>query len=93
MARTKHGLRDHRKAKGLSQENLGDRAEVPQETISRIEKRGPARAVIQAIQLARALEVSVEDLFGYLAPDSEAAPPARTEVHRTRRERARRVAA
>lgn len=54
-----------RKARGLTQEELEARSGVSQETISKLELRPNAsRSVEHAIKLARALNTSVEALFG-----------------------------
>jgi transcriptional regulator with XRE-family HTH domain len=64
MNRTNDGLKAARKRKDLTQEVLGERSKVPQETLSRLERLGPSRAVINAMRVAKALGTSVEALFG-----------------------------
>lgn len=65
-----NNLRVARKAAGLEQEELASRSGISQGTISRIERGSPAPSVETALALARALGLTVEDLFAA----SEAAP-------------------
>lgn len=65
-----------RLARGWSQAELARRAGVPRTTISAIEGRRLAPSVTAALALARALECSVEELFGAGGTGLEA--PART---------------
>jgi transcriptional regulator with XRE-family HTH domain len=64
MIRPDSPMRHTRKIKGLSQEELEARTGVVQVSISKLERRGPTKAIVNAIRLARALGVTVEDLFG-----------------------------
>jgi transcriptional regulator with XRE-family HTH domain len=63
----------HRKAKGLTQPQLGDLVGLPDSTILRIERgefKAPSPEKLQRI--ARALEIDFEDLFvlaGYATPE------------------------
>jgi len=53
---------------GLSQDELGAAAGVHKETISRIERGHYEPAVSTLIAIAKALDVSVSELFGELEP-------------------------
>lgn len=57
-------VRNHRKAKGLTQEALAERVEVSMETIGKIERGAAAPTFATAEKLALALEVQVTALFG-----------------------------
>lgn len=48
----------------MSQEALEEASGVSQAVISDIERKGPSASVSQAIALAKALGVTVEELFG-----------------------------
>ena len=90
MKRTAPGLRAIRTRKGVTQERLETMSGVLQETISRLENRGPGTGVLQAIKLARALGTTVEDLFGeHVEAGGQGAPPrrGRTVVHNSGCER------
>lgn len=73
-------LRAVRTRKGLTQEALEAAANVSQATISGLESRGPGPAVQAALRIARALGMTVEELFA----EDAAARRASTSV-RTRR--------
>ena len=60
-------LRSVRTRKGLTQEALEAAANVSQATISGLESRGPGPAVQAALRIARALGMTVEELFGATA--------------------------
>ena len=60
-------LRAVRTRKGLTQEALEAAANVSQATISGLESRGPGPAVQAALRIARALGMTVEELFGATA--------------------------
>lgn len=75
----RRGLRWWRERKGLSQQALESTSGVLQRSISRMESAPPSRALVNAIRVARALGVSVEELFG------EAVPAERTPGHTRRR--------
>lgn len=81
MGQTNEGLRALRTRKGITQEGLRDRSGVPQKTISNLESRGPSRAVVNALRVARALGVSAEDLFASYLDKAKKAPRKRTAVH------------
>lgn len=69
--------------KHFTQEALEAASGVSQAIISKLESRGPTAGVAHAIALARALGVSVEDLF---ADDARRRLPS-TAVRGRRRER------
>ena len=56
-------IREHRERAGLSQRALAELAGVDHAQVSRWESGGHMPSVDKARALARALEVSVEDLF------------------------------
>ncbi len=56
-------LKEVRVAKGLSQGDLATRANITRQTISSIEANRYLPTTVVALQLARVLETSVEDLF------------------------------
>ena len=62
------GLRSARQARGFSQQRLAEKAGVSRQLVSVTEsgKSGPSLRV--ALALARALELSVEEVFGSVAP-------------------------
>ena len=64
MNRTTTKLRTLRNRRALSQEALEKASGVSQATISALETRGPGPAVAHAIAIAKAMGVTVEDLFG-----------------------------
>lgn len=80
MKRAKPGLRTLREKRGLSQERLEALCGVSQGTISRMEIQGAPLPVLNAMRIAKALGVSLEDLFG---PVADVAPTRRrrTAVH------------
>jgi transcriptional regulator with XRE-family HTH domain len=57
-------LKKRREAKGLSRFELAKRSGTSPNTIYDIEMRGTATSVTNAINLARALGTTVEDLMG-----------------------------
>ena len=62
-----------RRNRNLQQQDVADDAGVPQATISRIE-RGKGATLKSAMKIARALNLSVEEVFGDVAdaaPDDE----------------------
>ena len=74
-------MRQQRQRLGLTQEQLGELSGVPQASISRLEREGSEDIQVStAIELARALKLSVEDLIG-LTPEEyqEAKRPTRRE--------------
>jgi len=89
MERTNTELARRRRGAALSQEGLTSRAGVPQSWLSRIEKHGPTTAIVHAIKVARALDVSVEVLFADYVPQPKATGRERTAVHSQPRERKR----
>jgi len=77
MNRTTTKLRTLRTRRAISQEALEEASGVSQATISALETRGPGPAVAHAIALARALNVSVEELFADDARRRHASTPVR----------------
>lgn len=69
-------LKAARVAAGLDQDDLAERSGVSQATISRVEA-GQAPTTATALRLARALDETVEALFGHVVPDDAvtAEPP------------------
>ncbi|MEV6867411.1 helix-turn-helix transcriptional regulator [Streptosporangium subroseum] len=57
-------LRDVREQQGLTQERLGELAEVDRKTINRIENGMYSPRLDNVFQIADALDVSVKELFG-----------------------------
>lgn len=72
--RPKRGLRAVRLSRHLSQEALEESSGVQQRTISKLETGRVSRAVANAIRLARALNSSVEELFGYAVTEGASTP-------------------
>ncbi|MCA2378363.1 helix-turn-helix domain-containing protein [Agrobacterium sp. 22-211-1] len=58
-------VRNHRKARGLTQEALAERVEVSMETIGKIERGSTAPTFATAERLASALDIQVTVLFGH----------------------------
>lgn len=56
-------LPQHRKAAGLTQAQLAELVGVSRKTINTVEKRVFTPSTTLALKLARALDVSVHDLF------------------------------
>ncbi|CAM3785807.1 helix-turn-helix transcriptional regulator [Litorimonas haliclonae] len=56
-------LTQYRKAAGLTQSDLADKVSVSRKTINTVENGVFVPTTILSLKLARALEVSVEDLF------------------------------
>lgn len=65
MTTDEHPLKVARVAAGLDQDGLALRAGVSQATISRVEA-GQAPSTTTALRLARALNTTVEALFGHV---------------------------
>lgn len=57
-------VRNHRKARGLTQEALAERVDVTMETIGKIERGAAAPTFATAQKIADALKVQVVALFG-----------------------------
>lgn len=76
-----HPLKAAREAAKLDQDGLAERSGVSQATISRIE-RGQVPGTAVALRLSRALNVSVEDLFGHAVDDSDDASKEVTDATR-----------
>jgi len=57
-------VRNQRKATGITQEALAERADVTMETIGKIERGVAAPTFATAEKIARALEINVISLFG-----------------------------
>lgn len=75
MDRPDSVLRRVRKTKGLSQEDLEARTGVFQESISKLEHRGPPKSILNALRIARALGTTVEELFGSYVEQGVATQP------------------
>ena len=71
-----HPIARRRAQRGWSQAELARRANVPRTTISAIEGERLTPSVTAALTLARALDCSVEELFGSGAPTATASGPA-----------------
>ncbi|MER5427178.1 helix-turn-helix transcriptional regulator [Streptosporangium roseum] len=56
-------LRDVREGRGLSQERLGELAEVDRKTINRIENGMYSPRLDNVFQIADALDITVKELF------------------------------
>lgn len=69
--KTAMSLRDARRLRSMSQESLEAASGVPQERISRLERGAPPSAVTNAILVARALNTTVEALFGRFADKAD----------------------
>lgn len=68
-------LRALRESAGLKQKDLAGISGISQATISRIERDSPAPSAAVAIALARALKLSVEEIFGpELSEETPSAP-------------------
>ena len=61
-------LKQHRKDKGLTQADLAGSCGVSRKTINTIENRVFTPSALLALQIARALDASVHDIF-YLKDD------------------------
>lgn len=57
-------VRNHRKAKGLTQEALAERVDVSMETIGKIERGAAAPTFATAQKIANALDIQATALFG-----------------------------
>lgn len=69
-------LRARREARGLSQVALADAADLSRQSVGAIEAGRTTPAVDVALRLARALDCTVEDLFGEASPAHLAVEPA-----------------
>jgi len=58
-----NALTQYRKAAGLTQSELAEKVSVSRKTINTVENGVFVPTTILSLKLARALEVSVEDLF------------------------------
>lgn len=58
-------VRHHRRAKGMTQEALAERVGLSMETISKIERGASAPSFATAEEIAVALEVASQVLFGF----------------------------
>lgn len=61
--RLNNRLKEHRARIGVNQQNFGKMAGVSRQTISLIERGDYSPSVTLALRIAKALEVSVEDVF------------------------------
>ena len=59
----KNNLEEFRRAAGLTQQNLSQKAEVSRKSINAIENGVYIPSTLLALKIARALGCSVEDLF------------------------------
>lgn len=64
MTLSKNRIKSHREARGWSQAELAERSGISRSGISAIESERLSPSVEAALQLARILECTVEDLFG-----------------------------
>jgi DNA-binding XRE family transcriptional regulator len=64
-------LREIRKSKALSQEQLAWKADLELSQISRIERGVIGAGLSQVFTIAAALEISVKDLFDFELPEAE----------------------
>jgi transcriptional regulator with XRE-family HTH domain len=80
MARTTQ-LRSIRVKRAMSQEALEEASGVSQAVISKIERNGPTTGVRHAIALAKALGVTVEELFAGESDRTVARPRRRVGSH------------
>ena len=64
-------LREIRKSRGLSQEQLAWKADLELSQISRIERGVISAGLSQIFTIASALEIPVKDLFDFILPDEE----------------------
>jgi transcriptional regulator with XRE-family HTH domain len=72
VARQVHGLRQIREARGLTQEQLAQRAGVNNTTISRIETYSHTPTITTVAAIAEALDMSVADLEMVINPEARA---------------------
>jgi DNA-binding XRE family transcriptional regulator len=63
MAEFECNLKKYRVLKGLTQEQLADQVGVRRETIMRLEKAQYNPSLKLAIDISRAVEVPIEDIF------------------------------
>jgi transcriptional regulator with XRE-family HTH domain len=77
MDRTTTKLRSVRVRKHFTQEALEAASGVSQAIISKLESRGPTAGVLHALAIAKALGVSVEELFADDAQRRRASTPVR----------------
>lgn len=68
-----------RRNRDLQQQELADLAKVPQATISRVES-GKGTTLKSALKIARALDLSVEEVFGDVNLDDETDAPVFTDL-------------
>lgn len=61
--RLNNRLKEHRARIGVNQQDFGKMAGVSRQTISLIERGDYSPSVTLALRIAKALEVSVEDVF------------------------------
>lgn len=69
----KNNVRDHRRARGLTQAQLAAAGQVSRQSIVSVERGDYAPSVYLALRLARALDTTVEDLFPIPDPTEETA--------------------
>ncbi len=82
--RLARSVRSHRKAAGLTQAELAERADLAFETISRIESGREPPSLRTAISLADALSLPLDVVVGRAtaAPLAVATPPAQPDLRR-----------
>jgi putative transcriptional regulator len=59
-------LRDARERAGMTQDGLAELAGITRRFVSQLEREKQEPRVVTAIKVARALNTTVEDLFGHL---------------------------
>lgn len=69
MTKPPNRVRDQREARGLSQVQLAEAADLSRQSVGAIEAGRATPAVDVALRLARALDSKVEDLFGAAVPE------------------------
>ena len=72
MARLEHGLKQIREARGLTQQELAQRAGLNNTTISRIETYAHTPAIGTVRAIAQALDMPVADLEMVINPEAQA---------------------
>lgn len=81
-------LRALRLARGLTQEQLAERAQVHRTYLASIEAGHRNVAIVNVVYLARALDVTPSDLFSAFTPDHlQQLPPNSRNATRARREK------
>lgn len=68
-----------REKAGLTQQDLAKQAGVYQSAVSRVEN-GTQPSLVNALKLCRALNTSVEEVFGHFVPPVRTTPAKRTKA-------------